>query len=71
MWHAFEDGATIGQQGSESGEIARDEEHPLGARITLERDTPIAPFAITWVFTAGWFTPVSSAVRKNQPQHTK
>lgn len=47
MWHAFEDGATIGQQGSESGEIAREEEHPLGARITLERNTSIAPFAIT------------------------
>jgi hypothetical protein len=27
--------------------IVRDEDHPLGARITLERRTPTAPFAIT------------------------
>ena len=25
----------------------RDEEHPLGARISLERDCRVAPFAIT------------------------
>jgi hypothetical protein len=46
-WYPFEKGATIGQEGSESGVILRDEEHPSGARITLERDTAVAPFAIT------------------------
>ncbi len=46
-WHAFEDGNTLGQPGSEEGTIARDEEHDLGARITLERDARVAPFAIT------------------------
>jgi hypothetical protein len=46
-WHQFEDGATLGQKGSESGVILRDEEHPQEARITLERDTRTAPFAIT------------------------
>lgn len=46
-WHASEDGATLGQMGSEEGIVVRDEEHSLGARITLERDARIAPFAIT------------------------
>lgn len=36
-WHPFHDGLTIGTSGSEGGVILRDEEHPLGARITLER----------------------------------
>jgi hypothetical protein len=46
-WYPFENGATLGQPGSEQGIILRDEEHALGARITLERDTRVAPFAIT------------------------
>lgn len=35
------------RRGSEEGIILRDEEHPQEARITLERDTRTAPFAIT------------------------
>jgi hypothetical protein len=46
-WATIDNGATIGTQGSENGVIERDEEHPDGARITLERDTTHAPFAIT------------------------
>jgi hypothetical protein len=46
-WCPFEHGTTIGQRGSEEGFILRDEEHGRGARITLEQDTIIAPFAIT------------------------
>jgi hypothetical protein len=46
-WYPFENGATLGQKGSENGEILRDEEHPLEARITLERDGTVAPFAVT------------------------
>jgi hypothetical protein len=46
-WYPFENGATLGQKGSERGTILRDEEHPQEARITLERDARIAPFAIT------------------------
>jgi hypothetical protein len=34
-------------RGSEGGVVLRDEEHPAGARITLERDTRTAPYAIT------------------------
>lgn len=46
-WLPLDDGATIGQTGSESGIILRDDEHPDGARITLERGGGIAPYAIT------------------------
>jgi len=46
-WYSFEGGRSIGQQGSESGYIIRDEEHLDGARITLERDGKMPPFAIT------------------------
>ncbi len=46
-WHPFEEAATLGLPGSEEGIVVRDEEHILGARITLERATSVAPFAIT------------------------
>ena len=46
-WQAFENGGTLGQTGSEQGVTLRDEEHALGARITLERAAQTAPFAIT------------------------
>ena len=46
-WQPSEKGATLGQTGSEEGIVVRDEEHSLGARITLERDARVAPFAIT------------------------
>jgi len=46
-WIPYEGGKTIGQHGSESGVILEDEEYRSGARITLERNTLIAPFAIT------------------------
>jgi hypothetical protein len=46
-WYDFGNGTTLGSAGSESGITIRDEEFPLGARITLERETRAAPFAIT------------------------
>lgn len=46
-WYPFDSGSTLGQKGSESGTILRDEEHRLEARITLERDATAATFAIT------------------------
>ena len=45
-WTACEGGSTIGETGSEGGRIHRDEQHELGARITLE-ETGNPPFAIT------------------------
>ena len=35
------------ERGTEGGEIVRDEEHDLGARITLERLSSDGPYAIT------------------------
>jgi len=55
VWHKYEQGSTIGTEGSEAGAIVLDEEHPDGARITLEAATPIAPFAITCGIY-GWFS---------------
>jgi len=46
-WEAFEAGATLGKKGTEGGTIIRDEEHPAGGRITLERDCLRVPYAIT------------------------
>lgn len=45
-WTACEGGSTIGRSGSEGGRIRCDEEHELGARITLE-EVGNPPFAIT------------------------
>lgn len=47
LWQTFDNGATLGRKGSESGVLVRDEEHALGARISLERGAASAPFAIT------------------------
>ena len=46
-WYPFDSGQSIGQVGSENGNIIRDEEHGYGARITMERDGLTASFAIT------------------------
>ena len=59
-WYAFLHGDTIGQIGSEQGIIVADDEYPDGARITLERDGGVAPYAITcgiyeWMFHSRFF----------------
>ena len=54
MWQAFDNSRTVGTPGSEGGAIVRDEEHELGARITLEQGCEVAPFAITCGLY-GWF----------------
>lgn len=46
-WQKFNQGSNIGSRGSEDGIIVADEEHDLGARVTLERDCRRNPFAIT------------------------
>lgn len=59
-WIEFDNGASIGERGSENGIILQDDEHSLGARITLEQDGSIAPFSITcgiygWMFHTRFF----------------
>lgn len=46
-WVIFGQGKSIGKAGSEGGKIIRDEENPLGARVTLEDKGDTAPFSIT------------------------
>ncbi|HTA84545.1 MAG TPA: hypothetical protein VK783_16495 [Bacteroidia bacterium] len=46
-WMPFDNCKTINKSGSEKGTIIFDIEHSNGARVTLEKDTPIAPFATT------------------------
>ena len=46
LWESFDQGASIGTQGSENGTIIRDDEHTAGARITLEENGH-QPFGIT------------------------
>lgn len=65
-WTIFNDGASIGQHGSENGVILRDDEHSFGARITLERGGHTAPFSITcsiygWMFHTCFFGTQSEA----------
>ena len=69
MWSAFvdENGAPA-VAGSEGGTIVLDEEHGLGARITLEKDGAIAPFAITcgiygWMVHTRFFSSLDEATR--------
>ena len=47
VWMPFEGGDTLGKSGSEEGISLQDEDLADNARITLERDTRAAPFAIT------------------------
>ena len=42
----YDSGKTIGTSGTENGTIIRDEEHSLGARVTLEQNG-YTPFGIT------------------------
>ena len=65
-WIAFDNGTSIGQRGSEGGVIIRDDEHSLGARITLEQGGGIAPFSVTcgiygWMFHTRFFSSQAEA----------
>ncbi len=71
-WGPFNNGATIGQRGAENGVILTDEENSLGARITLERETNHAPFAITcgvygWMFHTRYLDSEAEAMAEMDP----
>lgn len=64
-WCLFDDGGSIGQRGSEGGVILRDEEHPHGSRITLERSSDTA-YSITcgvygWMVHTRFFSDQATA----------
>lgn len=46
-WYLFSNGETFDQIGSEAGKIIEDIENLNGARITIEKETDIAPYAVT------------------------
>jgi hypothetical protein len=52
-WREFSMGSSIGTVGSEGGAIVADESYEDRARITLERSTRLAPYAVT-CGVSGW-----------------
>lgn len=73
-WKTTDEGKTIGTVGSERGFIVQDEEHDLGARITLERNCSSSPYAITcgiygWMMHTRFFG--SSEVAESQYDEMK
>lgn len=67
-WLPFNNGRSIGERGSGSGIVIRDEEHTGGARITIERGGSIAPYSITcgiygWTFHTRFFGSEQEAQR--------
>jgi len=53
QWQPFNNGSSIGQEGTEMGTIIRDEWYAATARITLEEEPRVVPFAITCT-VYGW-----------------
>lgn len=65
-WRPFDSGSSVGAVGSEGGRIVLDEQHPGGARITIERGGHTAPFSITcgvygWMVHTRFFTTEAEA----------
>ncbi len=65
-WYNYDEGYSIGTVGADDGAIVRDEEHHSGARMTLEEETPFAPFSITcgvygWMFHTRFFNDETEA----------
>ena len=68
-WQAFKGGETLRTLGSEGGEIVADDEHPEGARITLESKCKHVPFAITCGIY-GWFVHTTYASTLSEAERT-
>jgi hypothetical protein len=67
-WAPFDDGVSLGEDGSEGGVILREDEYRGDARITLER-TGRAAFAITcgvygWMVHTRFFSTLEEAQRE-------
>jgi hypothetical protein len=64
------------EHGTEGGAVISDERHdPHGARITLERDAKVAPFAITcglygWMIHTCFFSNLDGAMRAYEAMKT-
>jgi hypothetical protein len=64
-----EAGRTLGEAGPASGRVLRDEEHDLGARLTLEEGAPLAPYVITCVIEDGRFEHVFGTTESSTAAH--
>ena len=63
-WFAYDDGRSIGKVSTEGGVILRDDEHKLGARITLKRGSgyvSISCHIYGWTDHTRFFGSVSDA----------
>lgn len=66
-WHKYDEGNSIDQVGPEGGVILRDEEHELGARITLKRDKDflsVSGHIYGWIDHTRFFITNSEAERE-------
>lgn len=69
-WYEFENGSTIGELGTEGGEIVKDEEFDNSARITLEKLSE-GHFAVTCgdyatFFHTTWFDEANALSKYEQ-----
>ena len=65
-WVPFDEGRSIGREGSEDGLVMRDEAYGSRARLTLENETFPAPYAITcgiygWMMHTRYFASLDEA----------
>lgn len=66
-WFEYDDGRSIGEVGSEGGEILRDEEHVDGARVTLKRGgnyISVSCNVYGWIDHTRFFNSISEAQRE-------
>jgi hypothetical protein len=66
-WFAYDNGYSIGSVGAEGGEILRDEEHVVGARLTLRRGNNYVSVSCSiygWMDHTRFFGTVSDAQRE-------
>ena len=66
-WFAYDDGRSAGKVSTEGGIILRDDEHKLGARITLKRGgsyVSISCHVYGWTDHTRFFSTVSDAERE-------
>jgi hypothetical protein len=66
-WRIYDYGRSIGSVGAEGGEVLRDEEHELGARITLKRGNNYISVSCSiygWIDHTRFFGSVTEAQRE-------
>jgi hypothetical protein len=75
-WYDIDDGKSIGQTGSEGGNIIADDEYKSMARITIEKNGQTAPFSITcgiygWMVHTRFFDTLEEARKQMELMKSK